>query len=79
VLSDLNSTGSIARRKCCVNQLTDIESCVERRPEGALRTEPVDRNGTIGREVIDGRYDAGFIGSHHELWFALFKIQEEDH
>ena len=75
----LNSAGSIARRKCCVNQLTDVESCVRRRPEGVLHIEPVNINGTIAREVIDGRYDAGCIGSHHELWFALFKMQEEDH
>jgi hypothetical protein len=44
-----------------------------------LHIEPVNINGTIAREVIDGRYDAGCIGSHHELWFALFKMQEEDH
>ena len=75
----LNSAGSIARRKCCVDQLAGVESYFRRRPEVALHIEPVDINGTIAREVIDGRYDAGCIGSHHELWFALFKMQEEDH
>jgi hypothetical protein len=75
----LNYVGSIARRKCCVDQLAGVESYFRGRPEGALHIEPVDINGTIAREVIDGRYDAGCIGSHHELWFALFKMQEEDH
>jgi hypothetical protein len=75
----LNSAGSIARRKCCVDQLAGVENYFRGRPGGALHIEPVDINGTIAREVIDGRYDAGCFGSHHELWFALFKMQEEDH
>ena len=63
----LNSAGSIARRKCCVDQLAGVESYFKGRAEGALHIEPVDINGTIAREVIDGRYDEAIMnhGSHY--------------